>query len=250
VLTKNQIKLVRSLHEKKYRTEYGLFLVEGKKGVLELLNSDFEIESLFVTNDFYEDNGEQIKKKGGMNLEVIEEETLRKISFFETNDSALAVVKQKKDRPIEVGQKEIVIALDEIKDPGNLGTILRIADWYGIKSVIASENTVEFYNPKVISASMGSFTRISVLYTDLKEFLEKTKTPIIGTFLNGTDIHKMDFPESGILLMGNESNGIDKELEKFMTKKVTIQKYGGAESLNVSVATAIVLDNWKRKSDK
>ncbi len=243
MLTKNQIKLIKSLHEKKNRNEQGLFLVEGSKGVLELLNSDLEIIQLLVTNKFYEENKDQIKSKE-VNTEIIEQEVLQKMSYFETNDSALAVVRQRSSSEVKNESTGITLVLDEIKDPGNLGTIVRIADWYGIKEIIASENTVDFYNPKVISASMGSFTRVSVTYKNLETFLSETKEPIFGAYMDGKDIHKIKFPDTGILIMGNESNGISESLKKFITEKITIPRVGKAESLNVSIATAIICDNW------
>ena len=177
---------------------------------------------------------------------MVKQDEIEKVSALESNDSALAVVKQKQNILPEIKTDEIIIALDEIKDPGNLGTIVRIADWYGIQNIIASKTTADFYNSKVISASMGSFTRINIFYTDLAEFLSKIKLPILGAYLEGENIHKMSFPKNGILLMGNESNGISKEMEKFVTQKVTIPGYGKAESLNVAIATAVILDNWKR----
>jgi TrmH family RNA methyltransferase len=119
-----------------------------------------------------------------------------------------------------------------------------------VKNIIASKNTVDFYNPKVIAASKGSFTRVNIFYTDLKEFLPQTKLPILGAYMDGVDIHKIDFSKSGILLMGNESNGVSSEMEKLITKKITIPAYGKAESLNVAIATAVILDNWRKDLDK
>ena len=167
-------------------------------------------------------------------------------AFFATNDSAIALVKQKENKTFEIKKDEIILALDEIKDPGNLGTIIRIADWYGIKNIVASKETVDFYNPKVITATKGSFTRVNIFYTDIKNFLSEQKMPILGAFLNGENIHETKFPSHGILVMGNESNGINGEIEKLITEKITIPSYGKAESLNVAIATAVIFDNWKR----
>jgi TrmH family RNA methyltransferase len=243
--TKNQAKLIKSLDEKKNRVELGLFLVEGEKSVSELLDSDFEIDLILTTTEFFDKYGEKIREKSN-SYEIVNQFELEKVGTFTTNDAALAVVKQKTNKSAEIKKEEIILALDEIKDPGNLGTIIRIADWYGIKNIIASKNTVDFYNPKVITATKGSFTRVNMFYTDLNDFLSKTKLPILGAFLNGENIHETKFPASGILVMGNESNGISKEIEKLITKKITIPAYGKAESLNVAIATAIILDNWKR----
>ena len=247
MLTKNQAKLIKSLNEKKKRVELGLFLVEGEKNVAELLDSDFEIDLLLTTEKFFDKYGKEIREKS-KSYEIVNQFDLEKIGTFETNDSALAVVKQKINQKTELTAmtNEIILALDEIKDPGNLGTIIRIADWYGIKNIVASKETVDFYNPKVITSTKGSFLRVNVFYTDLKDFLSKTKLPIYGTFMQGENIHKTKFPSTGIIVMGNESNGISKEIETLITKKITIPKFGNAESLNVAIATAIVLDNWKR----
>jgi len=241
--TKNQAKLIKSLHEKKNRIEFGLFLVEGEKSISELLNSDFEIDLVLTTTEFFDKYGEKIRKKS-KSYEIVNQFELKKVGTFETNNSALAVAKQKKNTQIEIKKDEIIIALDEIKDPGNLGTIIRIADWYGVKNIVASKETVDFYNPKVITATKGSFTKVNIFYTDLKGFFSGQKLPILGAFLNGENIHETKFPSGGILVMGNESNGINKEIEKLITKKITVPAFGKAESLNVAVATAIILDNW------
>lgn len=244
MLTKAKIKLIKSLHEKKYRTEYSLFLVEGKKSIEELLKSDFKIDHLLATKEFAEENSKIITEKG-VECDVLEQSEIEKMSSFESNDSALAVVCQKENVEPQPSD-EIVIALDDIRDPGNLGTIIRIADWYGIKKIIASKTTVDQYNPKTVSASKGSFTRVQIFYTDLVDFLSKTSLPTLGAFLNGENVHTTKFPKSGILVMGNESNGISKNIENIISRKITIPSFGETESLNASIATAIIVDNWKR----
>ena len=244
MFTKNQAKLIKSLQEKKNRVETGLFIVEGEKSVVEVLNSDFEINLILTTTEFFDKYGEKIREKSN-SYEIVSQFELEKVGTFVTNDAALAVVKQKINKSIEV-KNEIVLALDEIKDPGNLGTIIRIADWYGIKNIVASKETVDFYNPKVITATKGSFTRVNMFYTNLNDFLSEQKVPIFGAFLDGENVHETKFPKSGIIVMGNESNGISREIEKLITKKITIPSYGKAESLNVAIATAIILDNLKR----
>lgn len=244
MLSKNTAKLIRSLHDKKHRNESGLFLVEGSKSVKELLDSDFSIESLFATENFCKENSTLIEKTK-VSCNVVPQEELEKLGTLESNDSAIAIVKQKESKAFEIGEG-IIIALDDIRDPGNLGTIIRIADWYGIKNIIASENTADLYNSKTISASKGSFTRVNIFYTDLEKFISAQKLPVYGAFLNGKNVHSFEFSKSGILLMGNESNGIRKEFESLVTDKITIPAYGETESLNVSIATAIIVDNWKR----
>jgi TrmH family RNA methyltransferase len=245
--TKNQAKLIKSLHDKKNRVELGLFLVEGEKSVSELLNSDFEVDFVLTTTEFFDKLGDKIREKS-KSYEIVNQFELEKVGTFATNDSALAVVKQKINKPFIIKKDEIVIALDEIKDPGNLGTIIRIADWYGVKNIVASKETVDFYNPKVITASKGSFSRVNIFYTDLKDFLSTQKVPVLGAFLDGENIHKTKFPAGGMLVLGNESNGVDTEIEKLITKKITIPAYGMAESLNVAIATSVILDNWLNQS--
>jgi TrmH family RNA methyltransferase len=163
---------------------------------------------------------------------------------LEHNDGALAIAKQKETAlPSEV--TDVVLALDDIRDPGNLGTLIRIADWYGIKHIICSPTCVDWHNPKTISATMGSFTRVSGHYTDLPSYLKKEKAPVLGAFLDGKSVHEFTFPKSGILVIGSESHGIGKDAEKMVTERVTIPRFGTAESLNAAVAGAIILDRWK-----
>ncbi|WP_337040495.1 TrmH family RNA methyltransferase [Emticicia sp. 17c] len=248
MFSKQQQKYVQSLQIKKYRQEHKAFLVEGAKSVLELIDSDFQIELLLCTSKFFEENEKKLKK---ISVEQISQTELEKTSTLQSNDSAVAVVKMNPNVPLQAASAEFVLVLDDIRDPGNLGTILRIADWYGIKKVVCSDTTVDFYNPKVIAASMGSFTRIQTYYVNLKEYFEtvtkESGGTIIGTFLNSDNLHEFRFPAGGYIVMGNESNGIGEVVEQFITNKVTIPRFGGAESLNVGIATAIVLDNLMRK---
>ncbi len=244
-MTKPKAKFIESLHLKKARKEKGLFLVEGGKSILELARSSFEILELYTTKEFYTEHLDILSKYKKI-LEIVESGELQKITTLEHNDTSIAIVKQKENIAFEIKDNDIIIALDDIRDPGNLGTIIRTADWYGVSKIVCSKETAEFYNPKVIAASMGSFTRVAVYYTDLATFFQKNKTPVIGAVLKGTSAHSFDFPTSGILLLGNESNGIHGSLLPLITHPVTIPAYGSAESLNVALATGILLDNWKR----
>lgn len=245
MFTKGQATVIKSLHDKKYRQNTGLFLVEGEKSVTETLASDFEIKTLLTTKLFYSKYLKLIKDKK-ISCEIVEPGEIENVSTLESNNSVLAVVRQKENQVLKSEGNEIILALDNIRDPGNFGTIIRIADWYGIKKIIASVGTVDLYNPKVISATKGSFARVGVYYTDLKDFLTETETPILGAFLEGENVHKLHFPKNGILVVGNESNGISPEIKKLVTKKITIPSFGKTESLNVATATAILIDNWKR----
>ncbi|MFD2573153.1 TrmH family RNA methyltransferase [Spirosoma soli] len=247
MLSKNQIKYIQSLHQKKYRQQHGAFLVEGAKSVQEVLQSNFEIELVVATEVFYKENV-RLTDHQRTPVEIASPADLERIGTLESNNAALAVVRTKQNRPLVADPEEIVLILDDIRDPGNLGTILRIADWYGIRKILCSETTADVYNPKVISASKGSFTRVSWWYGDIVQFLaQQPNLPVYGAFLDGEDVHTLSFGSGGYLVMGNESNGIRPEVEAFVTQKVTIPRYGEAESLNVGIATAVLLDNWRRE---
>lgn len=244
-MTHAEAKRIKSLHQKKNRKEEGLFLVEGEKSILELIDSDFEIEKLYITHELLEKHKEVLSPAKNL-IELISVGEIAKMSSLEFNDTGIAVVKQKENREFEINNKDIILVLDDIRDPGNLGTIIRTADWYGVTKIVCSPTTAEFYNMKTISATMGSFTRVQIFYTELSDFLKQTNLPIVGALLDGENAHTFSFPESGVLLMGNESNGISDSVISLITHKVTIPKYGNAESLNVAIATAVLLDNWKK----
>jgi len=171
---------------------------------------------------------------------------LEQVGQYQSNDAAFAVVQMKPNQAFTPVKGELILALDEVRDPGNLGTIIRISDWYGIKKLIFSTHTAEFYNPKVIQSSMGSFTRVQFYYGDLAQAFQEWKLPVYGAFLEGESIHELINPSPGVLLLGNESQGISKEVEKWVSSKITIPSFGKAESLNVAIATAIFCDNFKR----
>jgi len=246
MLSKSQIKYVQSLHQKKYRQEYGAFLVEGAKSVLELLASDFEVELLLITETFRKENARLLDNQR-IRTEVVNPAELERVGTLTSNDACLAVAKTKENRPLVAGSNEFALVLDDVRDPGNLGTIIRIADWYGIQKLICSRTTADVYNPKVISATKGSFTRVNWYYCDLETFLsEQPGMAIYGAFLDGEDVHSTAFAQSGYLIMGNESNGISPAVGRFVTQRLTIPRYGGAESLNVGIATAVICDNLRR----
>ena len=241
MLSKNQQKLIRALGQKKQRKIQGKFLVQGEKNVLELLASDLETEQLFVTDNFLEANRSAL---GNHKVTITDEDNLAKVSTLSSNNAAIAVVKIPKTSSADEGG--LIIALDGVSDPGNLGTIIRLADWYGVKTIVCSLDCADTYNPKTISATMGSFARVNVITKDLVEYLQTSTKPIYGAFLNGESIHKAALSMDAILLMGSESHGIRQDVESFVTNKVTIPSFGQAESLNVAMATGIILDNFKR----
>lgn len=240
MLTKNQIKLIASLSQKKYRNQHQLFVVEGKKGVEEFLNSTFKLHYLFSTDeDFKVDTNK---------FSLLTEDELKKISNLKTPNAALALFKIPKTENLDTSR--LIIALDDVRDPGNLGTIIRLCDWFGIAHLVCSDTTVDCFNPKVVQATMGSLTRVHVHYLDLETFLKTTDAPRYGAFMEGENIYNHILPQSGILVMGNEANGVSTKIEKLIDKKISIPRFGNlqsTESLNVATATAILLSEFKRR---
>jgi TrmH family RNA methyltransferase len=247
MFSKNKAKFIKSLQIKKFRTEYKQFLVEGAKSILELINSDYVINELLVTENFQKEYASALYKRN-IKPTIITENELSNISSFSSNNSALAVVSMKENKSLSVKNNEWGIILDDIKDPGNMGTIIRIADWYGIHKIICSETTADYYNPKVISSSMGSFTRVEIFYSNIETFLSSVTLPVYAADLEGKDVHHYSFSSGGYLVMGNESEGLSSGIKKYITEKIHIPRYGQAESLNVAIATAILCDNIKRKT--
>ncbi len=242
MVSKNQIKLISSLQQKKYRIANRLFIAEGVKVIQELLQSNFELEHLYTTQNDFE---EVLKTKNTL----INEADLKKISALTTPNTCLAVFKMPAEKKII--EQGLILALDSVRDPGNLGTILRLCDWFGIKQVVCTKETVDIYNPKVVQATMGSIARVNVNYIDLDAFISQTKLPVFGTFMGGENIYKTDLPQEGIIVMGNEANGISQELEKLINHRLTIPRFGDlqkTESLNVATATAIILSEFRRKN--
>jgi TrmH family RNA methyltransferase len=248
-------KLIRLLHQKKHRYQEGLFLVEGEKNVVELLMAkkaspdSWAVEALFYSAAFASRYGQSGLHKEAAFSEEVSAEALERCGTLQSNQSALAVVAipvQEQSLP-SAGQGWL-LALDEIKDPGNLGTIIRIADWYGIKTICCSQNTTDWYSPKTISATMGSFLRVQPLRLNLPLWLAEYPLPRYGAFLEGESIHQSPTLAQGVLVIGSESHGISPEVAAHIDKKLHIPRFGGAESLNAAVATAILCDNMLRLS--
>lgn len=240
MVSKNQIKLITSLQQKKYRISNQLFFAEGVKVIQELLQSNFELEHLYTTQFDFEEVSTAKKS-------LIHENDLKKISVLSTPNSCLAIFKIPEEK--QIVDSGLIIALDDIRDPGNLGTILRLCDWFGIKQVVCSKETVDIYNPKVVQATMGSITRVHVAYVDLVEYISKTNLPVFGTFMDGENVYNSSLPQEGIIVMGNEANGISEGIEKLIKNRISIPRFGDlqkTESLNVATATAIILSEFKR----
>lgn len=242
MVSKNQIKFISGLQQKKQRLIHKMFVAEGVKVVQELLDADFELHQLYTTEDDFKSVNDSKKL-------IVSADDLKKISALTTASSCLAVFKIPEQR--ELYQSGLIVALDAIRDPGNLGTIIRLCDWFGIQQLICSNETVDVYNPKVVQATMGSISRVNVSYINLEDFISTTSLPVFGTFMNGENIYSTTLPKEGIIVMGNEANGISKEVENSIQHRLTIPRFGTlqkTESLNVATATAIILSEFRRVS--
>lgn len=237
-LSKNHIKLITSLSQKKYRQKHKLFVVEGVKVVQEFLNSSYELEIVFSTDTDFSSTNKFI--------EVTDQE-LKKITSLKNPNKVLAIFKiPNQINPIMGG---LILALDSINDPGNLGTIIRLCDWFGIEQLVCSNETVDCFNSKVVQASMGSLTRVVISYLDLKKYLQNASVPIFVADMDGLNVYKTKLPDSAVLVLGNEANGISDEIKQLVTTKITIPRYGAfqqTESLNVATASAILLSEFRR----
>jgi TrmH family RNA methyltransferase len=238
LISKSQIKLIRSLQQKKYRSKLKLFVAEGPKVINELLTAKFKLHSLYATvgNLFT-----------GVNSEIISDEEISKISFLKNANNSVAIFtipEQKKPR-----KEGITLLLDSIRDPGNLGTIIRLSDWFNVSNIICSSDSVDCFNPKVIQATMGSISRVSISYCDLTTYLSLSDLPVYAGTMDGKNIYKEKLPENAIVIVGNEANGISDTLLNLTTHKIGIPRFGNnhkTESLNVAVATAILFSEFKR----
>ena len=239
MISKNQIKYVKGLSLKKNRIKEQCFVVEGEKCLAELLNSSFEIIKLFALKVWIDENKEIFDQ-----VQLVSFDELGRISNLKSSNKVLAVVKMKKQEMIHP-ESAVTLVLDTINDPGNLGTIVRLCDWLGVKQIICSENTVDIYNPKVVQSAMGSLFRTHIIYTDLSMYLSKVTTPIYGAYMDGENVKDIEINGETHLVMGNEANGISEQIEKYIGKRVTIKRIGdNTESLNVAVATSILLHEF------
>ena len=242
MISNKDAKFIKSLQLKKYRAKEGAFLVEGEKNLLELLASDLSIRQLYVTPAFSEAHSTPLVSTA---YEPATERELTKVGTFQSNNAGLAVAEIPRHALLNVNSG-FYLAFDNLQDPGNLGTIIRTADWYGFTDIVCSLDSVDAYNPKVVNATMGSFARVRVHYVDLHSLLSAANTPVYGASLSGSNLHEQTFGNDGIMVFGNESQGIRPELTKLISHQIKIPGYGGAESLNVAVSTAVVCDNLRR----
>lgn len=247
MLSKNKIKFIQSLDQKKIRRETNCFVAEGNKLVNDTIRG-FECELLVATPLWLKDH------TGVKAREIIEatSDEIRKASLLKSPQDVIAVYRIPR-YPVDFGclTKQLSLALDTVQDPGNMGTIIRLADWYGIENVFCSLECADLYNPKTVQATMGALARVKVHYVGLKEFFEKTEVPVYGTFLDGENMYSSELSAHGIIVMGNEGNGISKDLEPYIPKRLFIPNYPEGrettESLNVAVATAIICSEFRRR---
>ena len=235
MLSKNQVKLIQKLHQKKYRNELNLFIVEGKKSINEFLQAGYTPQLLIATEAFTTSVPQHL-------ITPVSKDELRKVSTLQNPDEGLAVFQQPKHKGIL--QEGVIVALDNVQDPGNLGTIIRLCDWFGVETLLCNTQTVDCYNPKVVQASMGSLTRVAVHYLDLAAFLTTTALPVYTMDLEGENLYTATFPKDCILILGNEANGISSEVRALSNEVITIPRFSQhqrTESLNVAMAGAIIL---------
>jgi RNA methyltransferase, TrmH family len=244
MLSKNEIKYIQSSGHKKTRDEERIFLAEGSKIIKEVLNECREqLIKLYAVPAFYEEHG--LKANGEQYIEISDAE-LQRISQLQTPQQAVALLRQFKSVKVNEINDEWVLALDAIRDPGNMGTLLRIADWFGINYLICSTDCVDVYNPKVVQASMGSVLRIKVIEGNLVELLPQCPKPVLAATLGGKHISEYSFPGKGTLLIGNEARGVADQLINFTDDQISIPSFGQAESLNAAVAAGILMWEVKR----
>lgn len=251
MISKSLLKQIRSLELKKFRKESGLFVAEGSKTVMDILNSDIVCDKIIATEAWLASHS----IKQNIPAIAVNEEELQRASFLRAPQGVIGIFRQRENRAdCTVAQKQLCLALDDVQDPGNLGTIVRIADWFGIEHIFCSRNSADIYNPKTVQATMGAVCRVKVHYTDLPEFLKSLNgdTPVYGTFLDGENIYEKELTNHGVIVMGNEGNGIGLECEKSIGERLFIPNYPAqretSESLNVSMATAIICAEFRRRA--
>ncbi len=240
MVSKNEIKYIQTLYQKKFRDKEGLFIAEGPKLAAELLDSEFELVNIYATEEW------QPPFQPDIAVKQITKAELERISQLQTPNQVVVVAKQMARDEEPVAAESLTLVLDGIQDPGNFGTIIRTADWFGIKQIVCSIDTADLYNIKVVQSTMGSICRVKVWYKNLEFFLDENKLPVYGALLEGDSLFQQKPVRNGILMIGNESKGIRPHLKLFVTQPVTIPRIGDAESLNAAVATGIILSQLTR----
>ncbi|SDL12182.1 RNA methyltransferase, TrmH family [Pedobacter sp. ok626] len=249
MLSKSQISFIKSLHQKKYRKENGIFIIEGIKSIEEFIQSNYQIHSIYYLAQYH-----SLLPTLPANIKLFEVNNaeLDKISTLQTPQGILALVNIPKPPVLNLVdlKNSFTLVLDGVQDPGNMGTIIRTADWFGFKHIVCSNNCVEVYNPKTVQATMGSLSRVNIYYEELPLVLKNIKMPIFGAVLDGKSMYKTDWGNEGLVILGNEGQGISPEVIKLITNPVTIPRTGGAESLNVAISAAILCADISRNFQK
>ncbi|MBQ5887785.1 MAG: RNA methyltransferase [Bacteroidaceae bacterium] len=252
MLSKALQKRISALENKKQRKESGLFVAEGGKTVIDLINAGLKVDKLIATQEWLQEH----KLPHGIEVMKVSNDEMRRASFQQAPQGVLAIFHQpQQEADLSAPCNELCLAFDNVQDPGNLGTIIRIADWFGIKNIFCSIGTADAYNPKTVQATMGAIGRVRVHYLDLPRYIASLngKAPIYGTFLDGENIYKKELCNKGIIIMGNEGNGISNECSALVNERLFIPNYPAgcetSESLNVSVATAIICSEFRRRID-
>lgn len=231
------------MHQKKYRQREGLFVAEGIKVINELLQSSFQVEAIYAIDI----NSLHLSNSHKAVFQEVTSAELKKISFLKTPQTALALFKIPTEAITQ--HSGLTVVLDDVRDPGNLGTIIRLCDWFGVSNLVCSKQTVDCFNPKVVQATMGSLSRIPIVYTNIEEYLKEEQRSIYGTFMDGKNIYEFTLSQEAVVVMGNEANGISEKITQFVSHKIAIPRFGQiqkTESLNVATATAICLSEFKR----
>lgn len=249
MVSKSQISFIKSLHQKKYRKENGIFIIEGIKSIEEFIQSNYQVHSIYYLAQY---QSSLTALPANIKLFEVNNVELDKISTLQTPQGILALVHLPKPAVLNAAslKNAFTLVLDGVQDPGNMGTIIRTADWFGFKQIICSNNCVEVYNPKTVQATMGSLSRIDIYYEDLPTVLKDLDLPVFGAVLNGKSMYKTDWGNEGLVILGNEGQGITPEVMKFITNPVTIPRTGSAESLNVAISAAILCADISRNLQK
>ena len=239
MINKNELKYIQSFAHKKHWAQESVFIIEGPKMLDEAIKANWVIEKIYATHEWKGNIG-----NSGGDIEIVDNIMLSRLSHLQTPNQVIALVQKRDMLEFEISH-QLTIVLDGIQDPGNFGTIIRTADWFGIRNIIVTEDNVGLYNPKVIQSTMGSCFRVNIHVAKPDAIFKDRQLPVIGTMLSGVSIFENKLPKVGYLVIGNESKGIREPLKSLITNPVSIPSFGGAESLNAAVATGIVLSHWK-----
>ncbi|MGD1845204.1 MAG: TrmH family RNA methyltransferase [Salibacteraceae bacterium] len=252
MFSKNQVKRIKALARKKVRQESGQFVVEGHKLVTELLQSELRVLEVWALPEWIENASLPLAHQPEVKVFPVKPNEMERLTLLNSPSPVLAILAIPEPQKADINPRGLTLVLDRINDPGNLGTLIRIADWFGVQQLVCSSDTVDAYNPKVVQATMGSLARVYLIYTDLVSWLHTSKAqfpeiPICGAVMNGENLYQSELKAPAVVVMGSESHGIDSNLLPLLSHQLTIPVYGGAESLNVAAAAAIMCAEFRRR---